>query len=450
MKEEYYKIEKPFKDFNDFEQKDIFECLRKSETKEIIKKAQDSYLSWKDFRRKSWVLGNKELAWSLVKTQRNYDQQNSPIFDEQNNRFKFNPRSYPELLHKIDLELGGHFIGIENFSSSDKIKYIKRGLIEESIASSQLEGANTSRKAAKKMLNEGKKPKDKDEQMIFNNHKAMKWIEEELKNEDLSLDLIKKLHIMVTKDTIKDKHCGIFRENFDENGQPLVIKPWDDFKIVYTAPKKEFVEKEIKKFINFANDKDNSGFIHPVIKAIMLHFWMGLLHPFEDGNGRLARIIFYWYMLKKGYWAFAYISLSEFIKKSEKQYVMSFVNSEQDDNDLGYFIQYNISKIKLARKSFEEYVARKISESHESIKLVKRGYDLNSRQTKLLRLFFEKELEYSSLKDHMAANNIGRVTASFDLKGLVEDGFLTKIKVGRDVFYESRDKINELFKSPEL
>jgi len=56
------------------------------------------------------------------------------------------------------------------------------------------------------------------------------------------------------------------------------------------------------KLIEFANDENiTTGFIHPVIKAILLHFWIGYLHPFCDGNGRTARALFYWYLLKNDY-----------------------------------------------------------------------------------------------------------------------------------------------------
>jgi hypothetical protein len=42
-------------------------------------------------------------------------------------------------------------------------------------------------------------------------------------------------------------------------------------------------------------------FIHPVMRAITLHFWLAYDHPFCDGNGRTARALFYWSMLKQGY-----------------------------------------------------------------------------------------------------------------------------------------------------
>jgi Fic family protein len=100
-------------------------------------------------------------------------------------------------LHEIDLELGGNFMGVSDFSEGDQKQIIRQNLIEESIASSRLEGANSSREVARKMLNEGRKPRTKDEQMIVNNHRVMQRIEQELKHEPLSLELLIKTLLQI-------------------------------------------------------------------------------------------------------------------------------------------------------------------------------------------------------------------------------------------------------------
>ncbi|MCF6343908.1 MAG: Fic family protein, partial [Devosiaceae bacterium] len=351
-------------------------------------------------------------------------------------------------LHEIDLELGGNFMGVSDFSEVDRRQIIRRNLIEESIASSRLEGANTSREVAKKMLNEGREPKNKDEQMIVNNHKTMQRIEEELRYEPLSIELLKDIHKQVTKDTLQDASLeGELRETFDEKGNRLKIMPWDETTVTYVAPDREFVEQELPKLIQFANDQDDTIFIHPLTKAIMLHFWVGLLHPFEDGNGRLARIIFYWYILRKGYWAFSYLSLSERIIKSPKQYAMSYIYSEQDGHDLNYFIHYNMAKLKLARQHFQKILREKILQNKQALAIIRRGFNFNSRQLKLLQYLAKDEQRYTSTKSYHSINSeIGYVTAISDLKKLVSEGFLEKVKNGRNVFYYPTQKIHSIIK----
>ena len=339
-------------------------------------------------------------------------------------------------------------LGVADFSEGDKRQIIRRNLVEESIASSKLEGANTSREAARRMLNEGRKPRDKDEQMIVNNHAVMKRIEEETKSEPLSIELLKDLHKQITNNTLSDPtHEGAFRQTFDSKGNRLKIMPWDETTVTYVAPDREFVDQQLPHLIAFANDRNTGGFIHPLFKAIMLHFWIGLLHPFEDGNGRLARILFYWYMLKKGYWAFSYLSLSERILKSPKQYAMAYVYTEQDGYDLNYFIHYNIGKLKLARDDLQIYLKQKIAENRQSLHLVQMGHNFNTRQLKLLQYLSKDEQRSTNMSAyHNINDDVGYLTAVSDLKKLVEGEFLTKRKVGRNVFYFPTRKVKTLFK----
>ena len=445
MKEEYYKIDKPIYPKNlsqklaklDFKSKDI---------KNIVSEANNRYLPWQEFKNKSWVPNqDKEVLWYYITLIRKYSNTDSPVIDQQGRNFCYNPSRHTELLHKIDLELGGNFMGIDGFNEGDKQEFVRRNLIEESIASSQLEGANTSRSAAKKMLLENRKPVNESEQMIVNNHQTMKWIEEDLLNEELSLDIIFELHKKITKDTIDKKHIAVLRETLDEKGNPLTVRPGADNIITYVAPPKEFVEENIEKLILFANNKGNEEFIHPLIKAIIIHFWIGLLHPFEDGNGRLARILFYWYMLKQEYWAFSYLSLSEIILKSPKQYSMAYIYTEQDSNDLNYFINYNINKLELARQNFAKFIKSKVSDNKRNLQLIKQGYNLNKRQLNLLQYLAKDEQRYTSLVQHCQINQVGKVTASKDLKHLVNLEFLEKIRNGKNIIYAPLPTVKKSF-----
>ncbi len=428
---------------------EVVALLTSTEVRKAIAEGQDRYLPWIEFKEKSWVPGNKEHVWSLMQSQRRANNKITPILDKLGRYYQFNPNSHAQFVHEVDLELGGALIGVSDFSESDKRQIIRRNLIEESIASSKLEGANTSREAARRMLNEGRKPKDRDERMIANNHAVMKRIEEESKLEPLSIELLQDLHGQVTQGTLANStHEGAFRQTFDEKGQRLKILPWDETTVVYVAPDREFVDAQLNELIKFANDKDGSGFIHPIYKAIMLHFWIGLLHPFEDGNGRLARILFYWYMLRKGYWAFSYLSLSEKILKSPKQYAMAYIYSEQDDFDLNYFIHYNVSKLKLARDDLQKYLKEKTAENRQTLKIIQSGHNFNLRQLNLLQFLSKDEQQSTTIGAYHNLNaDVGPVTIATDLKKLVQGGFLTKRKSGRNVYYFPTTKVRALFKS---
>jgi Fic family protein len=450
MKEKIYKVYTPNIIEDEASIKLHSTHLWHPEIESAIEKANADYLHWDDLKYKSWIpdklLPNKEFFWTLLKRDRTFKSQLTPVKNAEGKHFKINTSNYNEFLHIIDKEMAGNFMGISDLSESEKKEYITRNLIEEAIASSQLEGANTSRAVAKKMLLEEKKPHNRGEQMIVNNHKTMLKIEQGFLKENLSWELLCELHRMITDQTLAEEKQGKLRENYDEKGNKLVIKPWGDERIAYVTPDKEFVEAELPRLIDFANDKitGKHEFIHPLIKAILLHFWIGLLHPFEDGNGRLARVLFYWYLLKHEYWAFSYLSLSEKILKSSNQYAMAYIYSEQDDCDLTYFIHYNIEKLKLARKDFQHYLKTKTEENHLILSQSQKHHDLNDRQIKLLHYFKKNTKSRTNIKAYQTLYLVKKSSAISDLKTLVEKGFLIKKKQGRNIYYYPTDRISNL------
>jgi Fic family protein len=347
-----------------------------------------------------------------------------------------------EFLHWIDINFGGDLFAISNkIDEKEKNKLIANGIMEEAIASSQIEGANTTRVAARKFLKEGRKPRDKSEQMILNNYETIKAIEQDLNNRKLDLSLLFQTHAMLTKNTIDDDKIGRFRKTEEQ----ISVQDRITGMIYHVPPSVPFVKQEMERLINYFNDEiQDNFFVHPLIKAIILHFWIGYLHPFYDGNGRMARAIFYWYLLKNGYWAFSYLPISKIIKKSPAQYAMSYLYTEQDDFDLSYFVDYNFRKIKQARQEFEIYLKVEQQKEKEMDQLAKKYFDLNRRQNRLLLFFNKYPEEKITLKIHMNTNQISKQTAVSDLKDLEKKGYIKSRRFGRNVFYSFLSKKKNL------
>ncbi len=402
------------------------------------------YLYWDKIKYKKFKNQEPiEKIWAAIKYIRKMNSVQTEIKAETGSYFHWNPklRGLEKFFHEMDLNTGGVLTSHKD-AIADKNKYISRGIIEEAIASSQLEGASTTRKVAKKFLMEGRKAKNNSEQMILNNYKSMKAIEEDLKSKPLSLDLLFELHGMIVKDTVPKDELFRFRKDEDE----IVVQDAHGKFIYHVPPKTDFLKKEINRFLDFANDSLGESFLHPIIKAIMLHFWIGYLHPFTDGNGRLARLIFYWYLLKKNYWAFSYLPISTIIKKSPSQYAKAYIYSEQDDLDLTYFIDYNIQKIKLALKDFEKYVERKFDKNKKVKLRAATSYKLNNRQIQLLQYLWENKNEYTTPATHINQYQISKSTAIRDLQDLLKQGFVVVEKSRRKACYYGTDKIKEIFK----
>jgi len=425
----------------------IIELLQNKKASILIQKSFSPYTYWDKV--KYWSLPkditNLEL-WAAIKTFRNkvITRKSSVIKDEHENNFTWTPwlPNLEQFLHEVDMRLGGNlFLPANQISDELQHHLLSRGIMEEAIASSQLEGAHTSRKAAKQILLEGKKPRNKSEQMIVNNYQAMRLIETDLKNRNLDEEIFFSLHRTLAEHTLPEEEIGRYRKNEDD-----VVVGGLRGEIYHIPPKEEFVKKEIKRLFAYANNElsDNS-FVHPVIKAIIIHFWIGYLHPFVDGNGRIARALFYWYLLREKYWAFGFIPLSKVIKNSPVQYRDAYIYTEQDDNDLTYFIDYNINKITQALHEFENYVERKGKENAKMAKIARSKYQLNDRQIQLLRYYYKNNDATTSVATHMKVYETSRVTAMKDLRSLQKQGFLTSKKVGRTVYYYATDVVLRLF-----
>ena len=416
---------------------------KKGSFSEILEKtANPKYLYWDKIKHKKiYKFLTREEVWVITKFLRQSQAKKTAITAENGDVFTWQKvTDFERIIHDLDLNTGGQLFS-SRFDINDKTKYqfISRGIMEEAIASSQLEGANTTRKVAKKFLREGRKPKNRAEQMILNNYTTMMEIEEEFKNKEMTLDLLRELHSRLTEKTIEKEHQGNLRKDSDE----VVVGDINNI-IYHIPPKMNFVKKELKKLILYSNDKLEEDFTHPIVKAILIHFWLGYLHPFCDGNGRLARILFYWYLLKHDYWAFSYLPISKRIKMSTVQYKMAYIYSEQDDCDLTYFIDYNLRKIILATIDLKKYIDSRYSENVVMNRKAKLNFNLNDRQIAVVQYFLGNPFEKITSIMHCNTHQVSRITAFKDLKKMEDLGFLISKKQGRNVFYFPTEKIKEL------
>ena len=206
---------------------------------------------------------------------------------------------------------------------------------------------------------------------------------------------------------------------------------------------------ELKRLIKYANKIEDEGedFTHPVIKATILHFWFAYLHPFPDGNGRSSRAIFYWYLLKNNYWLIEYISVSRAIKQSRKAYDNAFLYSENDDNDITYFLLYIAETFQKSILQFMEHFEKKMEEANELKKVTAVLGKFNPRQVVLLKYFLIHSDEYTDVITHQNKHGISRPSAYNDLRFLVQKGYLVETRKGKRLVYMPKIiKIKEILK----
>lgn len=345
-----------------------------------------------------------------------------------------------KMLHNTDMTIGSkadHFLEEGFYPVELRKKYLISSLMEESISSSQLEGAVTTRAVAKKMLRENRKPRDRSEQMIYNNYFTMKYIKEIAKSKtQLTLELMKEIQRRITKDTLDDKeYVGAFRKDNE-----IAVYSKDAGQLLHTPPDYKDIEKLLQKVCDFINSEPTDYYLHPIAKAIILHYMIGYIHPFYDGNGRTARTLFYWYAISQGYTYIEYIAISSAIKNAPIQYTNAYLFSESDHNDVTYFVKFNLDKIRIAIEIFNKYVERKVAENEKIIRTIRYNDELNYRQADVLIDLCkrEKQMTFEEMQERYDTTY---QTARTDLLHLVELGYLNKRLIGKQfLFTPDREK----------
>jgi Fic family protein len=311
-------------------------------------------------------------------------------------------------------------------------------LIEEAISSSQLEGAATTKKVAENMIRRGRRPRDKSERMILNNFLAMKKIND-IKNETLTQELIFEIFKIVTKDTLDDPDAANrFRKDEDNIH---VVDSYGD--ILHRPPPADQFEERMKALCDFANGNEQGEFIHPVIRSIILHFWLSYIHPFVDGNGRTARALFYWSMLRYGYWLCEFISISNIIHKAPIKYGMAFLYTETDENDLTYFIHYHLKVIQRAVKELHDSIHRKTEELQEVEQKLQGINRFNHRQQAIISHALNHPNHHYTIRSHQMSHKVVHQTARMDLLDLVKNGIFTSRRLGKQYFFTPSADITE-------
>ncbi|MGS0824372.1 Fic family protein [Shewanella sp. 0m-8] len=335
-----------------------------------------------------------------------------------------------------------------NIGEDKHFEYLFNDLVEdEAISSSQLEGAATTTKAAKDLLKSQRKPRTPDEKMIIGNFTMMKFAWENRKK-DLTLDLFLELH-KIGVEGIDDKKYfpGKLRDSESE-----VVVADGEGNIIHTLPDANGLIARLEKLFIWANkchhDADNKTFVHPLVKASALHFAIGYEHPFHDGNGRVARSLFYWYMFKHDFAAFRYIAISTLLKAAPVQYGKSYLYTETDEMDLTYFIDYQCSIVIRAINQFVDAYEKSVKGIEEfNTWLIHSGLyrKLNDKQRVVFQIAksgYAKNFTTSNVKDNLGCSYN---TAASALNGLVDLKLFKKVKMGKQWYFSmySKDYIKE-------
>jgi Fic family protein len=339
-----------------------YEFVKTVKAKKFGFSSKGLYLHWHDFHHRfdSDFKDKKVWAWCALKFNRSLDEHGS-LLSEYGLPFYWSPialNHYPPMIEKAY-----RFEHVGLTGDQKKHMLVKSLIMEEAITSAQLEGAATTRSVAKEMLSSGRAPVDDSENMILSNWNLMQFALDNLDRE-LSIEFIQEFNQIATEKTSENDHIpGMLRDKKIE-----VAKNNAEGEVTHTAPDAKVIEKLLLDLCKYANtNHEDVDYIHPVFKAIVIHFMIGYIHPFLDGNGRTARALFYWYTIKHGYENFQYISISALLKKKANDYGRAYIKTETDELDLTYFLQFNLKIIIDALGDFSTYIQKRIDENRSMV-----------------------------------------------------------------------------------
>jgi len=362
------------------------------------------------------------------------------------------PNPALEFLHVVDRNAAGSIRGETSLAQvvgpGSRDTYLFRSLVEEAITSSQLEGASTTRKVAKAMIQEGRPPRNRSERMIYNNYQALLFVRRTL-DQPLTPAVVFELQRILSENTLDEADgAGRFRRDdeqivvSDEIGQTL-----------HTPPPADQLKQRLQAMCDFANGGGDE-FVPPAVRAILLHFWLAYDHPFVDGNGRTARALFYWSMARQGYWLCEFVSISRILKRAPGAYARSFLYTESDENDTTYFVLHQLRVLVRAIEDLHTYLIRKAAELRAADDLVRRSdwlrAELNPRQLALVNHALKRPDALYTIESHRTSHSVTHQTARTDLLSLTQAGLLEKRKRGRTFIFLPKENLRAQLETGKL
>jgi Fic family protein len=409
--------------------KDYFDFLNSSLW---INYTQQRYLTPEEIKYRLKQQGRNEAEWPSIGKEIVAARKTGSItlfFKSIEPKFWFYPA---DIIHKKINEiekLGKDLYEQINKNASFKTEFLLDSAIEEAITSAIYEGAHSTRAQAEQLIASGERPKNKDEWMLINNFKAMKWVKDN-QHSVLSKEVILQLHQIVTENTLEGDDVN-FQGKF-RNDKVFVG--------LHEGIAYEKIEQAIDEMIQLTTN--NPRYYHPLLKGILVHYFMGYIHPFFDGNGRTARALFYFKSIRNQLNYIELLSVSAYLRIHGKQYESNFVKVKENEYDLTYFIDFCLDSILSALKE----VSRKVRYLLRMTDLKDR-FELSQTQIGLIQRMALHKFRTIDIEEYAQQISKSREFARQELKRLLDLNLVSEIKVSKKLVYKvNAEKLKELYK----
>jgi len=247
-------------------------------------------------------------------------------------KLEFNPNTYQQILKKIGFI--DSFKGEWNIIEKQENRYLKElkkiATIESIGSSTRIEGAILTDDEVKQLLKDIKitKFETRDQQEVIGYYEALSIILDNYDKIPITENYIKQLHKILLDKSEKDtRHRG----DYKTGSNAVVAKyPDDTEKIIFNTTEPFLVNKEMSELIEWTNNNFNKDDFHPLIVIALFVYEFLSIHPFQDGNGRLSRLLTTILLMKEGYQFVQYISFEHIIEERKKEYYEALMDGQKN------------------------------------------------------------------------------------------------------------------------
>jgi len=338
------------------------------------------------------------------------------------------------------LKLIGHIDGFKgkwNIAEKQENIYLKElrkiATIESIGSSTRIEGATLSDKEVQELLNDIKitKLKSRDEQEVVGYYEVLELIYENYKDIPLTESYVKQFHQLLLKYSNKDKrHRGGYKHL---PNKVVANYPNGEQRVIFATTEPALVAGEMTELIEWTNQQLKEETIHPLIIIGSFIYDFLSIHPFQDGNGRLSRLLTTLCLLQNDYLFIQYISFENHIEQNKKEYYEALMTGQKNRGTKAELIDtwliFFLNSLSI--------LTQKLEQKYDVYKN-KGGY-LNERQ-KLIKKHIEK---FQPIKVSDLATKFPEIqlsTLKKDLQYLKQEQEIQMIGIGKGSFYISNDK----------
>ncbi len=251
---------------------------------------------------------------------------------------------------------------------------------------------------------------------------------------EMMLDATQKFEAPLTKDRLFGWHAALFPtgrsgmyhitvgnwRKDDQGPMQVVSGPMGRAKVHYVAPEAERLGSEMNRFLKWFNS-DNS--IEPVIKSALAHLWFVTIHPFDDGNGRIARAIADLQLARADRTNQRFYSMSAQIMKSKKEYYDILESTQKGSLDVSQWLVWYFDRLTEALESTDNSLSKvlvkaRFWEKHSTTQL-------NERQIKMINTLLSDFVGKLHSSKWAKMTKVHRDTARRDIQDLIEKGILS-------------------------